>query len=41
MFESFVDLASGSAWTYGLVFTPAALDVLLPISSRGSRCSAR
>ena len=31
MFESLVDLASGSAWTYGLVFALAALDVLVPI----------
>jgi membrane-associated protein len=31
MFESLVDLASGSAWTYGLVFALAALDVLAPI----------
>lgn len=31
MFESLVDLASGSAWTYALVFAMAALDVLAPI----------
>jgi membrane-associated protein len=31
MFESLVDLASGSAWTYALVFTLATLDVLAPI----------
>jgi len=31
MFESLVDLASGSAWTYALVFALAALDVLAPI----------
>jgi membrane-associated protein len=29
--ESLVDLASGSAWTYALVFALAALDVLAPI----------
>ncbi len=31
MFESLVDLASGSAWTYALVFALATLDVLAPI----------
>jgi membrane-associated protein len=31
MFESLVDLASGSAWTYVLVFGLATLDVLAPI----------
>jgi membrane protein DedA with SNARE-associated domain len=31
MLESLVDLASGSAWTYALVFAVAALDVLAPI----------
>lgn len=31
MFESLVDLASGSAWTYVLVFGMATLDVLAPI----------
>jgi membrane protein DedA with SNARE-associated domain len=31
VFESLVDLASGSAWTYALVFALAALDVLAPI----------
>jgi membrane protein DedA with SNARE-associated domain len=31
MFESLVDLASGSAWTYVLVFALATLDVLAPI----------
>jgi membrane protein DedA with SNARE-associated domain len=31
MFASLVDMASGSAWTYGLVFALAALDVLVPI----------
>lgn len=31
MFESLVDLASGSAWTYALVFGLATLDVLAPI----------
>jgi membrane-associated protein len=31
MLDSLVDLASGSAWTYALVFAVAALDVLLPI----------
>jgi len=31
MFDSLVDLASSSAWTYALVFAMAALDVLAPI----------
>jgi membrane-associated protein len=31
VFESLVDLASGSAWTYALVFALATLDVLAPI----------
>ena len=31
MLESLVDLASGSAWTYVLVFGLATLDVLAPI----------
>ncbi len=31
MFESLVDLASGSGWTYVLVFGLATLDVLAPI----------
>src|SRR4051812_46613912 len=31
MFDSLVDLAAGSAWTYALVFAMAALDVLAPI----------
>jgi membrane-associated protein len=31
MLDSLVDLASGSAWTYALVFAVAALDVLAPI----------
>jgi membrane-associated protein len=31
MLQSLVDLASGSAWTYALVFALAALDVLAPI----------
>jgi membrane protein DedA with SNARE-associated domain len=31
VFESLVDLASGSAWTYVLVFGLATLDVLAPI----------
>jgi membrane-associated protein len=31
VFESLVDLASGSAWTYVLVFALATLDVLAPI----------
>jgi membrane-associated protein len=31
VFESLVDLASGSPWTYALVFALATLDVLAPI----------
>jgi membrane-associated protein len=31
MFDSLVDLASGSSWTYALVFALALLDVLAPI----------
>jgi len=31
MLDSLVDLASGSSWTYALVFAMAALDVLAPI----------
>lgn len=31
MFESLVDLASGSAWTYAVVFAFAALDVVAPV----------